>query len=149
MLVLANQDVHSNLKKSFFQDRFLLMGYLQPGERTALFELGGVGNDMASTHQASIYFFYLCINDYEMARIEIPAWVAKDPQMVAQIQASIYQDSLALGYSYALSMAHHLVSIPYEKAAEMNQLASDLFFNQPKNAGFSAKIRMKLGWEGS
>ena len=149
MLTLVNQDSQTSHKKCFFQDRFLLMDYLQPGERTALFELGGVGNDMASTHQASIYFFYLCINDYEIARIEIPAWVAKDRQMVAQIHASIYQDSLALGYSHALSMAHHLVSIPNEKAAEMNQLASDLFFDQPNNAGLSAKIRMKLGWEAS
>jgi hypothetical protein len=147
MISLTNQKDQVNFKRCTFQDRFFLMDILQPGERTALFEIGGVGNDMASAHQALIYFFYLRINDYELVRVEIPAWAAKNKLMIAQIHASIYQDSLALGYSHALSMAHHLVTIPEKKAFELKQIASDLFFEHPNGSCLSAKMRMKLGWE--
>ena len=125
------------------------MEYLQPGERTAIFELSEVVNNAVPARQAALFFFYLKINDYELVRVEIPAWAAKNEQMISQIQASIYQDSQALGYSQALSQAHHLVSITTKTAGEFKRLASELFFDSPNQVGLSAKMRMKLGWEGS
>jgi len=149
MISLSIQSPNVCNQRSTFQDRFFLMEYLQPGERTAIFELSGGGNDAVPPRQAALFFFYLKINDYELVRVEIPAWAAKNEQMIAQIQASIYQDSQALGYSQALSRAHHLVSITAKTAGEFKHLASALFFDSPNQVGLSAKMRMKLGWEES
>jgi NurA-like 5'-3' nuclease len=53
-----------------------------------------------------IHFFYLRLDD-EIARVEVPRWVARDPELVGLAHALIIdQCNRGQGYPVALSEAH-------------------------------------------
>jgi hypothetical protein len=95
----------------------VLMRYaLNAGERSALFLHGSPRNDVFMNAYAGVYFFFLRVNHQEIVRVEIPAWVAKDPSSVDVVQASILADARMTGYSYVLSQAHQHAVIPADIA---------------------------------
>jgi hypothetical protein len=83
---------------------------LGPGERTTTFAsdskiLDRYGDDFR------IQFFYVNAGT-EIARIEVPAWVAKDPHTLALVHAVTYdQCVLGRGYPVALQEAHEMAVI--------------------------------------
>ena len=88
-----------------FSDRELYAESLAPGERTALFaSRTPVVRDHYGPHE--VRFFYLNVGE-EMARVEIPAWVAEDPRLVDLVHGLLLEQCrLGDGYPVALQEAH-------------------------------------------
>ncbi len=87
------------------QDRELFSNILGQGERSALFtSQSSVVQKHYGGHQ--VYFFYLTLED-EIARLEIPQWVATDETLLNLAHALVLdQCRRGHGYPVALSEAH-------------------------------------------
>lgn len=87
------------------QDRALFSNLLRPGERSALFISGSsIVEKRYGAH--GIYFFYLRMDD-EIARVEVPQWVAMDESLLGLVHALVLdQCRRGQGYPVALSEAH-------------------------------------------
>jgi hypothetical protein len=86
-------------------DREIFGSLLEPGERSALFiNRSKVVREHYGEHQ--VYFFYVK-SDEEIARIEIPKWVADDKDLLDLTHALVLdQCRRGQGYPVALSEAH-------------------------------------------
>lgn len=88
-------------------DRQLFDGLLQDGERSDVFESLSAILDEYLEHR--IQFFYMNVGG-EIARIEAPQWVMRDPEMLELVQAVIYDQCQRSGgyppYPPALQEAH-------------------------------------------
>jgi len=87
------------------QDRELFSNTLAPGERSALFtSQSSIVQKNYGVHW--VYFFYLRVDD-EIARVEIPQWVAKDEDLLNLTHSLVLdQCRRGQGYPVALSEAH-------------------------------------------
>jgi hypothetical protein len=87
------------------QDKDIFFSLLAPGERSALFiSPSKIVGKYYREH--SIYFFYLRLED-EIARVEIPEWVALDETLLNLAHSLIFdQCQRGQGYPVALSEAH-------------------------------------------
>jgi hypothetical protein len=82
----------------------LLFDDLAPGERSALFE----SQTLARYYPPELLprFFYLNVGR-EVARVELPAWAAVQPDLVARVHAVVVdQCRRGLGYPVVLARAH-------------------------------------------
>ncbi|HID11396.1 MAG TPA: DNA double-strand break repair nuclease NurA [Candidatus Latescibacteria bacterium] len=80
-------------------DRLVFGRALRPKERSAAFRTEGVG------------FFYLDTG-WEVARVEVPIWVAEDPALLAFVHACLLdQVEKGRGYPVALSEAHEQAAV--------------------------------------
>ena len=87
------------------RDRDLFMNLLESGERSALFlSPSHIVKEHYGEHR--VYFFYLRADD-EIARIEIPQWVAENKDLL-NLTHSLVLDQCQRGHGYpvALSEAH-------------------------------------------
>jgi hypothetical protein len=88
-------------------DRYIVaeIAGLQPGERTAVFRSESrILNQYYPRHR--VEFFYLNAGR-EIARIEVPRWVARDPELLDRIHAVAFdQAQLGRTYPVALQEAH-------------------------------------------
>lgn len=88
-----------------------LFGFLDPGERSALFLRGSRTNEHFGRAGHAIWFFFLNTGQ-DVARVEIPEWVAKRPDWVDLVHAVAYgQCRLNNGYPYVLTRADELAVI--------------------------------------
>jgi GNAT superfamily N-acetyltransferase len=87
------------------QDRELFASLLEPEERSALFiSQSSVVKKRYREH--AVYFFYLRVDD-EIARVEIPMWVARNKDLVGLTHSLVLdQCQRGQGYPVALSEAH-------------------------------------------
>ena len=108
-----------------FDDRELFEVLLEPGHRSPLYQpsrlaarfaLGlTVGEDWNS-------FFYLH-GGGEIARVEVPDWLADDPELLALAHAMLVkQCQLGLGYPVAISEAHEQAVITGHDRAEFRRM---------------------------
>lgn len=89
---------------SGINDRMLFDELLNPGERSALFINPSHIMKRYGMHQ--VYFFYLKV-DEEIARVEVPEWVALKPGLLDLTHALVLdQCRRGQGYPVALSEAH-------------------------------------------
>jgi len=87
------------------RDRELFMNLLESGERSALFiSPSKIVKEHYGEHR--VYFFYLKVDD-EIARIEMPQWVAENNDLLS-LTHSLVLDQCRRGHGYpvALSEAH-------------------------------------------
>ncbi|MSQ15483.1 MAG: DNA double-strand break repair nuclease NurA [Dehalococcoidia bacterium] len=98
------RDVVRNMRFAeieLLMDRHIFERVLGPGQRSRPFK---VESGWGPEHE--IYFFYLKTDD-EIARIELPAWVAEDSELLALAHAAILdQCGRGHGYPVALQEAH-------------------------------------------
>ena len=87
------------------RDRELFLNLLGRGERSALFiSQSSVVQKRYGEHQ--VYFFYLRLDD-EIARVEVPRWVARDEGRLSLAHSLVLdQCQRGQGYPVALSEAH-------------------------------------------
>jgi hypothetical protein len=107
-LYLCNFDVD---KKELYEpvnnviDSAIMHAVLQPGERSIVFSNHSSISDYYPAHLRP-FFFYMHTGN-EIGRVEIPAWVAQDGQMVDMIARIIIdQCTKGGGYPVALAEAH-------------------------------------------
>jgi hypothetical protein len=90
-------------------DRSLFAQLLQPGERTPVFASRSRILDAYGLHR--IGFFYLNVGS-EIARIELPQWVATEPTLLDLVHTVAYdQAQKGSGYPVALAEAHQHVVV--------------------------------------
>ena len=120
-----------------------LFAELPAGHRSALFNQRSKANADYSQAGHQVYFFYLNTATNEnpnIVRVELPVWVAKNPDALNALHAVLLQQSkITGGYPYVLARAHELAIIPpSEREALETMLAINL-----RKAGVSVAASLK------
>lgn len=108
-------------------DSALFYNLLEPGERSAVFGLQAQTVDDYPGDLA-LYFFYVNVGrdgKPAFARVEIPAWVAKDEQRLNVLHAVLIDQCSVLGtrtYPYLLHRAHEAAVVTYEERDQLTQM---------------------------
>lgn len=88
-----------------------LFGFLLPGQRSALFVRGTAANEEFRERGHTICTFYLNTGS-DLARVEVPQWVAESPEQLDLIHAAVYEQCrFNNGYPYVLTRADELAVI--------------------------------------
>jgi len=111
---------------SGISDIALFHSILQPGERSAIFRLHSRSADEYKDRKA-LHFFYLNVGSPSrpaFARVEIPQWVAENPQSVQTLHTTLVEQSALSGeapYPYPLIRAHEIAVV---KLSDRQQLTT-------------------------
>ena len=150
LMHLASLEMESitedNLRLSPFRhltDRDLF-NFLGPGERSAIFSLRAKGLDKYNQAGHTLHFFYLNVSKNQatsnLARVEIPAWVATNSQALDTLHATIVRQARITGsYPYVLARAHELAIISTEEREAVEMMLSIEMRRQGLNPSLSAK----------
>jgi hypothetical protein len=133
-------------------DRQLMFRLLNdhPGARSALMVQQSPQNknyhDKADNLE--IAFFYLNVGppqDFQLARIEMPMWVARDPAAVDRVQALVYhQCQLMWRYPYALTRADELAVIRAHEKSQLEELIEVELRKHDQQVEHSEKLESKV-----
>ena len=127
---------------SGIRDRELFAGILGDGERSTLFiTKSSVVAKQYGEHR--IYFYYINV-DEEIARVEIPEWVAKNEELLA-LTHSLILDQCRRGHGYpvALSEAHEQAVVTGADRENFWQLVETALADEKIQTYTSAKARSK------
>lgn len=103
----------------------LFQEILQPGERSKLFTFISDPNKTftAQDQNNEVCFFYLNpgSSGKNIARVDVPRWVAEDDEMVTAVHSLIInQCQLLGGYPYVLARADEMAVVGRQDASELN-----------------------------
>jgi hypothetical protein len=131
----SRQRLYSNLV-----DRDLLASLLPPGQRSAVFRVVSPLNAAFEARGHGIHFFYLNTGyDGQIARVEIPAWVAEDPDSLGRVHAGILKECLVTGIPYVLVRAHELAVVTQHDRGALEALIAGALLRQ----GIAPRISQK------
>jgi hypothetical protein len=117
-----------------------IFAMLAPGERTGLFISR---SEILKQYPAPIRFFYLNVGR-EIARVEVPDWVAQDRALLDRVHAVLYdQAQKGNGYPYALSRAHEQAVVSGADRERFNELVKAAMLRQGLEVRPSEKSRSK------
>jgi len=123
------------------QDRELFLNLLSQGERSALFISPSKIQKRYGGHR--VYFFYLRVDD-EIARVEIPQWVATDDSLLNLVHTLVLdQCQRGQGYPVALSEAHEQAVVTGADRENFWQLVESSLVEERLPSLSSAKSRSK------
>ena len=124
------------------QDRELFSNLLGQGERSAVFiSQSSIVQKHYGVHQ--VYFFYVRVGD-EIARVEIPQWVAIDENLLNLVHTLVLdQCQRGHGYPVALSEAHEKAVVTGLDREEFWQLVESFLVEERLPSLSSAKSRSK------
>ena len=124
------------------QDRELFSDLLGQGERSALFiSQSSVVRKRYGEHL--VYFFYLRVDD-EIARVEIPEWVAADESLLKLTHSLVVdQCRRGQGYPVALSEAHEQAVVTGADRENFWQMVENSLADEKIQTFTSAKARSK------
>jgi len=122
-------------------DSVLFSHLLGPGERTTVFKSSSKILEEYGVH--AVYFFYLNVGS-EIARIEVPQWVARDRDLLNRTQAMIYdQAEKGHGYPVSLAEAHEKAVVRGADRELFYQFLRDSFVRQNLRVQVSRKSYKK------
>ena len=124
------------------QDRELFLNLLGQGERSALFiSQSSIVRKHYGVHQ--VFFFYLRVDD-EIARVEIPQWVATDESRLNLVHALVLDQCWrGQGYPVALSEAHEKAVVTAADKEQFWQLVESSLVEEHMPSLSSAKSQSK------
>ncbi|UCB43282.1 MAG: DNA double-strand break repair nuclease NurA [Dehalococcoidales bacterium] len=123
------------------RDRELFTSLLEPGERSSLFISSSKIQQRYGAHQ--VHFFYLRV-DAEVARIEIPQWVAADEDLLSLTHTLVLdQCQRGHGYPVSLSEAHEKAVVTGADAENFWRLVEASLVEEHLPVTGSAKNRSK------
>ncbi|MFC2048212.1 DNA double-strand break repair nuclease NurA [Chloroflexota bacterium] len=124
------------------RDRELFSNILGQGERSALFiSQSSIVRKRYGEH--CIYFFYLRVDD-EIARVEIPQWVARDENLLTLTHSLVLdQCQRGQGYPVALSEAHEQAVVTGADRENFWQLVESSLVEEHLHTPTSAKSQSK------
>ncbi len=109
-----------------FDDRELFDAILEPGHRSPVYQSGRLASRFAvglALGEEWSHFYYLN-SGTEIGRVEAPAWVADDPELLALSHAMLAkQCELGFGYPVAISEAHEQAVVSGRDREEFRKLA--------------------------
>ncbi|MEE8121793.1 MAG: DNA double-strand break repair nuclease NurA [Anaerolineales bacterium] len=105
-------------------DRAIFTKLLPPGHRSARFISASPLNRDFRTAGHEVHFFYLNTDaDGTIVRVEIPIWVAQNPELLNRVHAGILKDCQTTGgFPYTLVRAHELAVIPPQERAAFEDM---------------------------
>jgi hypothetical protein len=127
---------------SDINDRALFESFLGVGERSAVFiNPSLIVEKRYGRHQ--VYFFYLRVDD-EIARVEVPEWVATNTELLTFTHAMVLdQCQKGQGYPVALSEAHEQAVVTGQDREEFWRLVEESLEELKLPAYTSTKSRSK------
>ena len=133
-----------------FNDRDLFDAILPPGHRSPLYQSHRLASRFAVGQAVGAQWshFYYLHSGAEIARVEIPDWVAQDPDLLALGHAMLVrQCQLGLGYPVVISEAHEQAVVTGRDRDEFRRLTTLLLEQQGLPTPESAKtISKRLPW---
>lgn len=104
-----------------------LFAFLAPGERSAIF---AHQNQLSARYEGALalHFFYLNVGDERqsnLARVEVPAWVAEDRGMLDTLHAALVEQCKLMAsrpYPYALHRAHEIAVVTRAEKDEVTSM---------------------------
>lgn len=128
-------------------DTTVLAAVLQPGQRSALFEVAPAWNTLYRDRGHSIHFFYVRVGTMaqpEIARVEVPVWVAQDRSAVDLLHAAIVEQCrVSVGYPYVLARAHEIAVVTNAERAEFERMIATQLRRLGLDAQPSEKAQQK------
>ena len=125
-----------------FLDRDLFQQTLEPGWRSALF----ISNPVATREhygEHQVYFYYLHAGD-EIARVEVPRWVAQDERLLSLGHSLLVEQCRrGQGYPVAISEAHEQAVISGSDRQLFKQMVTEVLERQGLPTYTSEKERSK------
>ena len=125
-----------------FDDREVFEAVLEPGHRSPLYRSSHLAARFAlglATGQEWSHFYYLN-GGTEIARVEVPDWLAEDPELLALSHAMLVrQCQLGLGYPVAISEAHEQAVITGHDREEFRRMTLMLLEQRGLPTAESAK----------
>lgn len=129
-------------------DAELFLDLLPPGERSAIFGIQS-RNAGKYTAELALHFFYLNVgrdSDHPYpVRVEIPAWVAENTQMLNDLHAVLVQQCQILGnrnYPYLLHRSHEVAVVTQD---EKKQLENMIALEIQNRLGKLSNVSQKQG----
>ena len=133
-----------------FDDRELFDALLEPGHRSPLYQTGRRASHFALDLAVGTEWsrFYYVHSGTEVARVEVPDWVAEDPELLAMGHAMLAQQcELGLGYPVVISEAHEQAVVSGRDREEFRKLALMLMEQNGLPTPESAKtLSKRLPW---
>jgi len=120
-------DVKHELSLLGVTDRHLFNKTLRPGERSAVFAIQS-RSALQYRPELKIHFFYLNVGSEGrpwLARVEIPAWVARNAALLDLLHSVLVQQARILGaraYPYLLHRAHEAAVVSFEEKDQVTQM---------------------------
>ncbi len=119
-------------------DRFLFSTVLEPGEASPVFRSSSKILEMYADHH--IHFFYINIGE-EIARVEVPAWVALDSELLTLVHTLIFdQAKKGNGYPVAIAEAH--------EQAVVKGRDRDFFFDLIRESLIKSDVKVTVSRKG-
>ncbi|MCK5634456.1 MAG: DNA double-strand break repair nuclease NurA [Anaerolineales bacterium] len=143
-----DQITHDTVRRTPFRgltDRAIFTKLLPPGHRSAQFISASPLNRDFHTAGHEIHFFYLKTDaDDTVVRVEIPIWVAQDPELLNRVHAGILQDCQTTGgFPYTLVRAHELAVIPPQERVAFEEMLQRTLLGQGLRSTQSQKALTK------
>jgi hypothetical protein len=108
------------------RDTAIFSGLLNPGQRSAVFEVAPGWNTTYRERGHSIHFFYIHVGDATrsiIARVEVPVWIAHERSAVGLLHAAIVEQcKVSPGYPYVLARAHEIAVVTNAERAEFETM---------------------------
>jgi NurA-like 5'-3' nuclease len=125
-------------------DRDLFNRLLAPGQRSALF--GSRSSVVKKYYGANaVNFFYIKL-DGEVARVEVPLWVAENESLLELVHSTLLdQCRRGLGYPVALSEAHEQAVVTVADRQQFWSLVEQVLVEDGIYPESSAKSESKRG----
>ncbi len=124
---------------------------LPPEHRTAVFANASPQNtDFYKPRGHKIHFFYLNAggNSGTILRVEIPEWVANDPEKLDLVHAGIVEQSRVTGgFPYVLMRAHELAIVSNAERNDLDQMVMQAMIQRGMSPEQSLKAQGKA-WTG-
>ena len=133
-----------------FDDRELFDALLEQGHRSPLYQTGRRASHFALDLAVGTEWsrFYYVNSGAEVARVEVPDWVAEDPELLALGHSMLAkQCELGLGYPVVISEAHEQAVISGRDREEFRKLTLMLMEKNGLPTPESAKtVSKRLPW---
>lgn len=103
--------------------------WIRPGHRSAVFELQSSAQNVY-TGVLTLHFFYLNVGSMGhpwLVRVEIPRWVADDPDKLDLLHAVLVEQCEIMGYKpypYLLHRAHETAVVRLDEKSQVEQMLS-------------------------
>jgi hypothetical protein len=111
------------------------------GERSAIFR--SASSILAAYGEHEVCFFYLNVGA-EIARVEIPRWVAEDDELIDLVHSGVAdQAEKGRGYPIAIAEAHEQAVVRGAERETFYRMMEDTFIRNDLKAQLSLKARTK------
>jgi hypothetical protein len=134
------KEVHQLRPLRWVPDARLFERILAPGERSTVFKIQS-RYSAKFPGQLALHFFYVNVGDQRrshLARVEIPAWVAENDQLLCRLHAALIVQSSPLGnrpFPYAIHRAHEIAVVRQEEKQQINDMIAQEYLRLGMDPG--------------